>query len=74
MVKKTSAVASKPIETNEVIEDVEIIEESAEVPVKEEKSSEEDIKMDASKAEPESSEDINVDDKPAPPPKEDGEK
>ena len=72
--KKTSAVASKPIETNEVIEDVEIIEESAEVPVKEEKSSEEDIKMDASKAEPESSEDINDDDKPAPPPKEEGEK
>ena len=72
--KKTSTVASNPIETNEVIEDVEIIEESAEVPVKEEMSSEEDIKMDASKAEPESSEDINDDDKPAPPPKEEGEK
>tara|TARA_B100001057_G_scaffold161182_1_gene161772 strand:+ start:1009 stop:1635 length:627 start_codon:yes stop_codon:yes gene_type:complete len=67
--KKTSTAASKPAESNDVIEDVEIIEESPEF-LKDEKPTQEDVKMDTTKAEPENSEEKNDDDKPAPPPKE----
>ena len=42
MVKKSSNVASKPTANNDVIEDVEIIEESTQVQVKGDKLSKED--------------------------------
>tara|TARA_B100001093_G_scaffold320970_1_gene306291 strand:- start:782 stop:1408 length:627 start_codon:yes stop_codon:yes gene_type:complete len=67
--KKTSTAASKPAESNDVIEDVEIIEESPEF-LKDEKPTQEDVKMDTTKAEPENSEEKNDDDKSAPPLKE----
>lgn len=72
--KKASTVVSKPIESNDVIEDVEIIEESTKVLVKDDKSPEEDVKIETSKAEPEISEDKNDEDKSAPPLKDDDKK
>jgi large subunit ribosomal protein L17 len=72
--KKTSAVTSKPVESKDVIEDVEIIEETAEISAKDDQSIEGDVKMANSKSEPESSESSTDDDKSAPPPNEENKK
>ena len=72
--KKASPIASKPVENTDIIEDVEIVEETIETPVVEEKIVEEDLKMDSTKEEPEVSEDKTDDDKSTPPPKEDDKK
>ena len=72
--KKSSNLAPKLTSNNDVIEDVEIIEESTQVQVKNDKLSKEDSKIDNPNADLEIAEDGKDDDKSASPPKEEDKK
>ena len=72
--KKSSNISSKAKVNSDVIEDVEIIEESTQVQANSDKLSREDDKIDNLKAELESAEDSKDDDKAASPPKEEDKK
>ena len=72
--KKSSNVASKPTANNDAIEDVEIIEESTQVRVKDDNLFKEDDKMDNPTSDLESAEDGKDDDNSVPPPKEEDKK
>ena len=72
--KKTSTSTVKSVESADVIEDVEIIEESVETPLVVEKSNQKEVKTEANNIEASKSEDKAGEETSNPPPKEEDEK